>query len=154
MLIKIRFELLIILHLTRFKWFQEILEQASQLSAVSPFTLKQIIVDDRSKGLDFFWRSDCLRGRHWRLIIYHIVTGKPTSLARLDSCSLPPETTFVDELYAMKLFNSSHHPPSSRLVSTMRSPFLKHSSSLLEPLKGNSAWTMAFSMTSLAAQMD
>lgn len=52
--------------------------------------------------------------------------------------------TYFSELWAINLLY--YQPPSSRFVSTMRSPFLKHNSSLFEPLNGNSAWTIVLSI--------
>lgn len=116
--------------------------------------LQKISEHNRSKRLNFFRRSDCLRGRRWRLVFYHVVRREPASLAGLNSCSLPPTTT--NELNKKIHFFArvTHQPPSSRLVSTIRSPFLKHSSSLLEPLKGNSACIIVLSIASASSRMD
>lgn len=84
------------LHLTRFKWLQKVFIQSSKLRTMSLLTVEQIIVNDRSKCLNFFWRSDCLRGWNWRLIFYYIVRWKPTCFSRLFSCSFPPETQCFD----------------------------------------------------------
>lgn len=68
---------------------------------MSLLTVQQIIVDDGSKSLNLFWRSDCLRGRNWRLVFYYIVRWEPTCFSRLNSCSFPPKTQCFDMRLAL-----------------------------------------------------
>lgn len=59
---------------------------------------------------------------------------------------LPTWKIMVDMLPKISFLKISYHPPSSRFVNTIKSPFLKLSSSLFEPLKENSACTIVFSI--------